>query len=190
MTEMNLENMEEKTINREWLFKGHIIDVAKDTVSLPKGGTASREIVFHNGGVGIVAITPENKILLVRQFRKPVEDVLLEIPAGKIDDRDADDPSHTAYRELEEETGYTTKNLEKITAMYPSPGFSNEMLWIYFTNQLEKVDNPLPQDEDELLELVSYTLEEAKTAIANGEIKDAKTIVGIQAWELKENRGG
>ncbi len=182
---MSYESMHEKTIERTWLFKGNIIDVAKDTVLLPMGGTATRELVFHHGGVGIVAITEDKKILLVRQFRKPLEKVLLEIPAGKIDSRDEKDPEHTACRELEEETGYTTNYLEKVAATYLSPGFSNEKLWIYYTDELIKVEDPLPQDEDENLEIVRYTLEEAKAAILSGEIEDAKTVIGIQAWELK-----
>lgn len=189
MSQSLFEKMQEKTIERTWLFKGHIIDVAKDTVSLPNGGTSTRELVFHNGAVGIVAVTPEDKIILVQQFRKPVEEVLLEIPAGKIDSRDAKDPIHTALRELEEETSFTTEKLELLTAMYPSPGFSNEELWIYYTDKLIEVENPLPQDDDEFLEIVYLSFEEAKEGIRSGKIKDAKTIIGIQAWELKRLKG-
>lgn len=178
-------DMTEKTLKRETLFKGNIIEVALDTVSLPNGGVSQRELVFHPGGVGIVAID-QGKIILVRQFRKPLEKVLLEVPAGKRDEKDHQDPKETALRELEEETGFTTQNLEKVCEVYLSPGFSNEKLWIYYTDQLIKVPNPLPQDDDELLIVERYTLEEAKKAILNGEIEDGKTIIGIQYWEMHE----
>lgn len=193
LTDHLMGKMREVTAARKEIFHGHIIDVAVDTVVLPNGGFAERELVFHPGGVGIVAINAEGKILLVKQFRKPTEEILLEIPAGKIDDRDFDDSDHdkayhTGLRELEEETGFTTPAMEKVTASYLSPGFSNEKLWIYFTDNLVKVDNPLPQDDDEILEIYTYTLDEAKAAIENGDIIDAKTIIGIQYWELKTLR--
>lgn len=184
-----LKTMEEKTLERKIIFSGNIIEVVEDTVSLPKGGTGQRELVFHPGGVGIVAITPENKVLLVRQFRKPLEEVLLEIPAGKREVKDHADEIETALRELEEETGYTTPKLVKVCETYLSPGFSNEKLWVYFTDELIKVENPMPQDEDEILELTAYTLEEAMAAVENGEIKDAKTIIGLQYWQLHQEKG-
>ena len=189
MTDHLMDKMREVTAARKEIFHGHIIDVAVDTVVLPNGNTAERELVFHPGGVGIVAINADNKVLLVKQFRKPTEEILLEIPAGKIDSRDHDQAYHTGLRELEEETGFTTPSMEKVTASYLSPGFSNEKLWIYFTDQLVKVDNPLPQDDDEVLEIYAYTLDEAKAAIESGAIIDAKTIIGIQYWELKILRG-
>src|SRR5699024_10405086 len=102
---LSFEDFEEKTIKRQELFHGKIIDVVLDDVALPMGGTAQRELVFHHGGVGILAITPENKLLLVRQFRKPLEQVSLEIPAGKIDSGEGQHPEVTGARELEEETG-------------------------------------------------------------------------------------
>lgn len=189
MTDELLKKMQEITLERKELFHGKIIDVAIDTVRLPNGATGKRELVFHPGGVGIVAINPEGKILLVKQFRKPTESILLEIPAGKIDSRDHGHAYETGLRELEEETGYTTPKMELVTASFLSPGFSDEKLWIYYTDQLEKVANPLPQDEDEVLEIYAYTLAEAKAAIATGLIEDAKTIIGIQHWELLSLRG-
>lgn len=184
---LNKEDFEEKTLKREILFEGKIIELALDQVALPNGGTAERELIFHNGGVGIIAITEEDKLLLVKQFRKPLERVILEIPAGKIDP--GEDPAETAYRELEEETGYTSEQLDFVAAMYLSPGFANEKLHLYYTNQLIQVENPLPQDEDEVLELYALTLEEAKAAIETEEICDAKTIYAITYWELLK-RGG
>ncbi|MDU6522793.1 MAG: NUDIX hydrolase, partial [Enterococcus sp.] len=107
-----------------------------------------------------------------------------EIPAGKIDPGEGQHPEKTALRELEEETGFTTEKLTYVNEMYLSPGFSNEKLYIYAATELVKVENPLPQDEDEVLELYELTLEEAKQAIVDGAICDAKTIFAVNYWEL------
>ncbi|MDU5335981.1 NUDIX hydrolase [Enterococcus sp.] len=187
---LEYKDFEEKTLNRKELFKGKIIEVYLDDVALPMGGTAKRELVFHHGGVGIIPITKENKIIMVKQFRKPLEKVVLEIPAGKIDPGEGQHPEKTALRELEEETGYRTEKLTYINEMYLSPGFSNEKLYIYAATDLVKVENPRPQDDDEVLELYELTLEEAKQAIQEGSICDAKTIFAVNYWELLQCRRG
>lgn len=186
---LSFEDFEEKTIKRQELFHGKIIDVVLDDVALPMGGTAQRELVFHHGGVGILAITPENKLLLVRQFRKPLEQVSLEIPAGKIDPGEGQHPEVTGARELEEETGYRPGELVHVASMYLSPGFSNEMLHIYQALDMVKVENPRAMDEDEVIEVLQLTLDEAKAAVATGEICDAKTLYAIQYWELAIAKG-
>lgn len=183
---LRFEDFEEKTIKRTELFNGRIIEVALDEVQLPDGKTAARELVFHHGGVGIIPITAENKMIFVKQFRKPLEKVVLEIPAGKIDPGEGAQPEKTAARELEEETGYQAKTLTHLASMYLSPGFSNELLHIYSAENLVKIENPLPQDEDEVLELYELTFAEAKQALADGLICDAKTIFALQYWELKQ----
>lgn len=183
---LSFEEFEEKTIKRQEIFHGKIIDVALDEVSLPNGGKSFRELVFHPGGVGVIAITPENKMLFVRQFRKPLEKVILEIPAGKIDPGEGTHPEVTGARELEEETGYRPETMEHVASMYLSPGFANELLHLYEAKGLTKVENPLAQDDDEVLELYELTLEEAKAAIADQSICDAKTIFAIQYWELEQ----
>ncbi|WP_424684538.1 NUDIX hydrolase [Enterococcus sp.] len=186
---LSFEDFEEKTLKRQELFHGKIIDVVLDDVALPMGGTAQRELVFHHGGVGILAITPENKLLLVRQFRKPLEQVSLEIPAGKIDPGEGQHPEVTGARELEEETGYRPGELVHVASMYLSPGFSNEMLHIYQALDMVKVENPRAMDEDEVIEVLQLTLDEAKAAVATGEICDAKTLYAIQYWELALAKG-
>lgn len=183
---MNFEEFEEKTISRKEIFKGHIIDVVLDEVLLPNGQTGTRELVFHPGAVAVIPITADNKMIMVKQFRKPMEKVLLEIPAGKIDHGEHDHPKDTAERELEEETGYRANKITFVTSMYVSPGFANELLHIYYAEDLEKVPNPLPQDDDEVLELYTMTLDEAKAEIASGLICDAKTIFAVQYWELQQ----
>lgn len=187
---LEYKDFEEKTIQRKEIFKGKIIEVVLDDVALPMGGEAKRELVFHHGGVGIIPITKENKMIMVKQFRKPLEKVVLEIPAGKIDPGEGQHPEKTARRELEEETGYQAEKLEYVAEMYLSPGFSNEKLYIYLGQQLEKVENPRPQDDDEVLELYELTLEEAHQAITDGLICDAKTIYAVQYWELLQIKQG
>ncbi|MDT2810281.1 NUDIX hydrolase [Enterococcus asini] len=186
---LSFEAFEEKTIKRETVFTGKIIEVAIDEVALPMGGTAKRELVFHPGGVGIVAITPEEKMLFVRQFRKPLERVILEIPAGKIDPGEGSHPEVTGARELEEETGYRPQKMNHLASMYLSPGFANEMLHLYLAEGLEKVENPRAMDEDEVLEVYELTLDEALERMKTGEICDAKTIYAIQYWQLALAKG-
>lgn len=183
---LTYKDFEEKTIVRNEIFHGKIIDVVVDDVALPNGGTSKRELVFHPGGVAVIAVTEENKMIFVRQFRKPLEKVILEIPAGKIDPGEVAQPELTGARELEEETGYRASTLEHVHSMYLSPGFANEVLHLFHAKQLQKVENPLPQDEDEVLEVYELTMKEAKAAIADGTICDAKTIFAIQFWELLE----
>ncbi|MGC6770132.1 NUDIX hydrolase [Enterococcus sp. LJL128] len=183
---LNYEDFEEKTITRQEIFKGHIIEVVVDDVRLPDGSTGKRELVFHPGGVAVIPITADNKMVMVKQFRKPLEKVILEIPAGKIDPGEQNHPIETAKRELEEETAYRAEKLIPITGMYVSPGFADEILHIFYAENLEKVENPLPQDEDEVIELYELTLEEAKQEVANGLICDAKTLFAVQYWELME----
>lgn len=183
---MNFEEFEEKTLSRKEIFKGQMIEVVLDEVRLPNGGTSTRELVFHPGAVAVIPITADNKLIMVKQFRKPMEKVLLEIPAGKIDPGEHDHPKETAERELEEETGYRANQLTFVTSMYVSPGFANELLHIYYAEDLEKVPNPRPQDDDEVIELYTLTLDEAKAEIATGLICDAKTIFAVQYWELQQ----
>lgn len=183
---MNFEDFEEKTLSRENIFKGKVIDVKYDTVALPGDlGLAKRELIFHNGGVAVLAITPEQKMILVRQFRKALEKVIYEIPAGKLEQGEHSDPESAMLRELEEETGMTTKSVKKISEFYTAPGFCNEKIYLYKADNLTKVDKPRPHDDDEVLERHEVTLAEAKELIQNGEISDAKTILAIQYWELE-----
>ena len=185
---MNFEDFEEKTLSRETIFNGQVINVKLDTVALPGDlGLAKREIIFHNGGVAVLAITPEQKMILVRQFRKALEEVIYEIPAGKLEKGENANPEAAMLRELEEETGMTTKSVKKIAEFYTAPGFCSEKIYLYKADNLRKVDQPRPHDDDEVLERHEVTLAEAKALIQNGEIQDAKTIMAIQYWELETN---
>ncbi|GAA0327525.1 NUDIX hydrolase [Oceanobacillus oncorhynchi] len=168
-----MQRFEEKTMTSKKIFEGNIIDVQLDEVRLPNGETAQRELVYHPGAVAIIPITPDNKIVLVEQYRKPLERTLVEIPAGKLEQNE--NPLTAAVRELEEETGYTTTNLSQVTSFYTSPGFANELVYVYVTNDLIKMENPPAGDDDEFVEIMEVTLDEAKDLVEEGRIQDAKT---------------
>lgn len=169
-------NFEEKTIHSKDIFSGRIIKVRVDTVSLPDGRESTREIVEHAGAVAIVALDDENNIRLVRQYRKPVEQVLLEIPAGIME---ADEEAlSSAQRELAEETGLQAASWERILSYYSAPGFSDEELHLYLAQNL--TPGECSPDSDEFLESVSIPLKEAYRMIFTGQIVDGKSIIGIQ----------
>ena len=177
---------EEKTLSRKEIYKGPIFQLVQDQVELPAGkGTAQRDLIFHNGAVCVLAVTAENKIVLVKQYRKAIEKISYEIPAGKLEIGENSDPEAAALRELEEEAAYTGK-LSLLYDFYSAIGFCNERLRLYLASDLAKVENPRPQVEDETIELLEVSLEEAKALIQSGHICDAKTIMAIQYWELQE----
>nr|WP_317890743.1 NUDIX hydrolase [Paenibacillus arenilitoris] len=169
----------EETIKSEPIFEGKMISLQVDTVALQDGRTATREIVKHPGAAAVMALL-DGKLLVVEQFRKPLEKFQIEIPAGKLDP--GEDPMTAAARELEEETGYRSDKLKLISAFYTSPGFADEKLYVYFTDEvLPGVQNP---DEDEDLKVEAITLEQAEAYIREGRISDAKTILAVYAWKL------
>ncbi len=166
---------EEKTVSTETVFKGKIVDVQIDMVALPNGELAQRDIVRHPGGVGIVAITDDDKIILVKQFRKPFEKAMYEIPAGKLDKDE--DVKICGMRELKEETGATAASFEYLGYMYPSPGFTDEVTHMYLARGLSFGEDCL--DEDEFLDVEYFTIDEVLNMIMNNEINDAKTVIGF-----------
>ncbi len=168
-------NFNEKTITSEKKFEGKIINVEVLDVELPDGKKGYREIVNHPGGVGIVALTDENKILMVRQFRKPIEKDIIEIPAGKLEK--GEDPLVCGKRELEEETGYKAKEFVSLGYLYPSPGFANEVTHLYLAWGLEK--GRVNPDEDEYLDILEVPVQEVYSLIMKNEINDAKTVIGF-----------
>lgn len=166
------------------VYHGHIFKVTKDEVVI-KGKIRQRDIVHHNGGVGILALQ-DHKILFVKQYRYAVSQYTLEIPAGKLEANE--EPYASGLRELEEESGYTTDELHTLCSMYSTPGFCNEKLYLYWTEHLIKVDEPLPMDEDEEIEIFWYDVDDALQMIETGEIIDAKTIVAVQFAKLHMQR--
>ncbi|EGQ3427208.1 NUDIX hydrolase [Staphylococcus pseudintermedius] len=176
-------HFEEKTISKESIYKGKIIEVEKHKVSLPNNETAYREVVKHNGAVAICALTPDQQVILVKQYRKALEQELLEIPAGKLEP--GEDRESAVMRELEEETGYKAKKLTLIGEVYGTPGFSNEKISVYFADNL--VEGKVNLDEDEFVEKVLYSLDDVKKAVEARTIEDAKTFIAFQHLLLHYN---
>lgn len=170
-----MKKFEEKTIRTEQIFKGKVIQVQVDDVELPDGKQSKREIVKHPGAVAIIPVTKNKKIIFVEQYRKPLEKSIIEIPAGKLEK--GEKPETTALRELEEETGYTARpeSLVFVDSFYTSPGFADEIMHIYMADELIPVENPAQSDDDEFLDLMELTLDEALQLMKEQRIHDAKT---------------
>lgn len=179
-----MSSLEEKTVSSEKIFTGRVISLQVDEVELPNGRTSKREIVKHPGAVAIIPITDENKIVMVEQFRKPLERTLIEIPAGKLEK--GEEPKQTAIRELEEETGYECQSLEWLISFYTSPGFADEIVHLYVAKGLTKKKNAATLDEDEFVNIVEVTLEEAIDLVKSKKIYDAKTAYAISYLQLQK----
>jgi len=182
-----MKDFEEKTIKETKIFDGKIISLQVDDVRLPDGNRSKREIVKHPGAVAIIAVTDKGKIILVKQYRKPLERSLIEIPAGRIEE--GEDPKVTAIRELEEETGYTTDDLKFVTSFYTSPGFANEIIYLYISDNLQQLKEPVQGDEDEFIELIELNLDEAIEYVQTGKIKDAKTNYAVLYLQMMKSQG-
>lgn len=165
---------EEKTLETERIYEGKIINLRCDKVTV-ENGTSYREIIEHNGGAVLAAVTDEGKMIMVRQYRKPAERVMLEAPAGKIDKGET--PLETATRELKEETGYTPAKVEYMTEFYPSVGYSEEVLYLYLCTGLTAGETC--PDENEALDVLAMDVDELYQMVMKAEICDAKTIVAI-----------
>lgn len=179
-------NLEEKQLNSQYIYKVRIINLRRDEALLPNGKTAFREIVEHPGGVCVAALTENDEILMVRQFRYPYGEVVLEIPAGKRDGRD-EDPLECGKRELKEETGATAENFYALGELYPTPGYCDEIIWLYAATGLSFGDTDF--DEDEFLTVEKIPLEECVKMILSGEIKDAKTQAAVLKLKLLKDCG-
>lgn len=175
----------EEVVHSEVLYEGRILNFRKDEVTVAGGGTASREIVEHNGAVAMVAITKENKIVMVKQYRHAMRDVVLEIPAGKIDKQE--DPEKAAARELKEETGYTAAKVTFLGKMYPSVAYSEEGVFLYFCTDLTPGETNF--DDDEAIDLVAYDFEEVCKMAESGQLIDSKTICGVLMVKGQLDRG-
>ncbi len=170
-----MSDLKESKLSSEAIFQGRLLDVRKDEVELPNGKTSTREWINHPGAVCCVPILPEGKIALIRQYRYPVQEEMIELPAGKLDR--GEEPEKCAVRELEEEIGYYPGKLTFLTHIHPAIGFANEKMWLYLAEDLEKTDSKL--DEDEFLELIPTYLSEAVQMVWDRKISDVKTIIGL-----------
>ena len=164
-----------KKIKREEIFSGQRIKLWRDTVELPSGKQATREVVGHPGAATIIAVTKDKKIVFVRQYRQATEEVLLEIPAGIPDQGETFEAC--AKRELEEETGFKAGKIRKIWEGYATPGYSNELIRFFLAEDLEQVGQHT--EEDEFIEVEMFSVKECHQLVLQGKIKDNKTLIGI-----------
>ena len=179
-------NLKEKQLKSEYMYNGRIIKLRRDEALLPNGETALREVIEHPGGVCVAALTDNEEILLVRQFRYPYMEETLEIPAGKRDRLD-EDPLECGKRELREETGAKAENYISLGELYPTPGYCGEVIWMYAASGLSFGEcNP---DDDEFLAVERYPLDTAVKMIISGEIKDAKTQAAVLKLKLLHDEG-
>jgi len=170
-----MDDLKEKFRESKTVFAGKILTIRCDTVELPNGKEASRELVVHPGAVAVVPVRNDGKIILVRQYRYPIDKITLEIPAGKLDQ--GEEPDDCVRRELEEETGYKANTIRKLASVYTTPGFTNEIIHLYIAEDLIMTEQC--PDEDEFLNAEAYTRSDIKKMIADGTINDAKSMLGL-----------
>jgi ADP-ribose pyrophosphatase len=177
------ERLRERLVSSEVIRRGRILEFRIDTVEAPDGHVSTRDIAGHPGGVCMVAIDDEDRVLLVRQWRHAIGGDLLEIPAGTLDrheDRSVEDHAAAAARELEEETGYRAGSWQYLGRFYTAPGFTEELMHLYLATKLTPAEEGrLGPDDDERLELERLPLRDAVAMAERGEIRDAKSLVGL-----------
>jgi ADP-ribose pyrophosphatase len=164
-----------RTLRSQRLYAGRVLALDLDEVEEPEGVRAVREVVRHQGSVAVLPVHDDGRVVLVRQYRYPVDDYVWELPAGRLDAGEA--PAEGARRELEEEVGLRPSGLELLTTVYPTPGFCDERLHVFRATGLQPV--PARPEADERIEAATFRLEEARAMIGRGEVRDAKTLVAL-----------
>ncbi len=181
-----MKHLEEKFVSRKEIFNGHVLNVVCDTIELPNGKEATREICLHNGAVAVIPILPDGRVIMERQYRYAASRVVLEIPAGKLDSPD-EIPLEAAKRELREETGALAGKITYLGRLLTSPALISEVIHLYLAEDLTFGECEL--DEDEFLEVEYIPLAQLKEMVMRGEIADAKTQIAIlKADEILRNR--
>jgi len=170
-----MSHLTEKFLESKVVYEGNLLTVYCDKVELPNGKEARREFIRHPGAVAVVPVTPEGNIVLVRQYRYPVGKIMLEVPAGKLDT--GEHPDECARRELEEETGYVAHTIKKLSSIYTTPGFTDEVIHLYIADHLT-LAKQCP-DEDEFLDVEVYTKEQIRVMMNDGTINDAKSMLAL-----------
>ncbi|ACV62551.1 NUDIX hydrolase [Desulfofarcimen acetoxidans DSM 771] len=170
-----MSDLAEKTLESKVVYQGKVLSLRLDEVALPNGSTSKREVVEHAGAVTVIAITNDQKVLLVRQFRYSVGEVMLELPAGGL--KRGEEPLICAKRELKEETGWEAEEWRELPSFFTTPGFTNEKMYLFLARNLTYTGQDL--DEDEFIQVISVPLQNTLDMVRRGEIRDAKSIVGI-----------
>ncbi len=165
----------EKTLSSENIFDGRVIHVTLDQIELPNGHKSSREVVGHPGGVCIAALNDKNELYFVNQYRYPYHEVVLELPAGKLEKGST--PLENGIRELKEEVGATGKDYKFLGELYPSPGYCAEIIYLYFC-RIDELGEDCP-DDDEFLDVLPIHIDKAVEMVLNNEIKDSKTQTAV-----------
>lgn len=178
-------NLREEKVSSTYYYKGKIINMKVDDVCLPNGELAKREEVEHPGGCSIAALTENNELFFVRQFRYAYDEEVLELPAGKLEK--GEDPFEAMKRELREETGCLAEEFVSLGTAYPTPGYTNELLRIWACRVSDHTAQDL--DSDEFLEVVRIPLDKAVEMVMNNELPDAKTQIGILKTALLVKEG-
>lgn len=178
---MDFRNPETSILEHREVYRGKIVNLDVDTVRLDSGRTVVREVVRHPGGVVAIPVLDDGKLLLVRQFRYPLQKFILEFPAGKLDSNQP--PLETIMRELEEESGYRAGSIEYQFSFYTTPGISDEIIHFYIARNLMPVSQRL--EEGEHITLESYSADECLEMVRTGEIADGKTILALLWFRLK-----
>jgi ADP-ribose pyrophosphatase len=186
--------LEERVVERRLIHRGRYLEFRIDTIERADGSRGTRDVVGHPGAIAVLALDDEDRLVLVRQWRIPAERAMLEIPAGTLDVHDGvtEDPDLAARRELEEETGSRAASWRKLSEFWTAPGFASELMHLYLARGLTGVHGDpdrLQPDEDERLELVRLSIDEAVARVTAGEIADAKSILGI-LWLDRLRRTG
>lgn len=167
----------ETLMRKRIVYRGRMVDFRVDTVRLPNGKSATREFMDHPGAVGVVAFIDPKTIVMVRQYRFPVREITLELPAGKLDSGES--RLSCVRRELREETGFTAKSMKPLITYWPTSAFCNEILYLYVAKGLTRGE--MQPDEDEFLEVVELPFAKALELVRRGRIKDSKTVIGLLA---------
>ena len=182
MNNEEYKHLYEPTVETKEIFQGKMISLQVETVQLPNGKLTTREVVRHPGAVAVLAITQDNHILFVKQYRKAIDRVSLEIPAGKLEK--GEEPSLAAQRELEEETGFKAKSWKHLHSFFTSPGFADEVMHVYVATDLVSGTSNL--DEDEFLDVITADQTQVISWLQSGQIVDAKTIGPLYWWLWNE----
>lgn len=172
------DQLHEETLSTSYLYRGRIVNIRQDLVGLPGGTKAFREVVEHPGAVAVLALNREKDIIMVRQHRQPAAEILMEIPAGKLEPNE--EPLDCAVRELREETGLQAEKWKQLSCFYPSPGFCDEKIFLFQAEDITSAGAP-STDPDEIVAAEWVPLDQAADMIADGRIRDGKTIIAVQA---------